>query len=280
MELTLAGNEFPFTDKEFEDIRRMIYDRAGISLNDGKKPMVYSRLARRLRELHLRTFADYLSLLRRDANTPEWEVFTNALTTNLTAFFREEHHFDILASLAPAWQRQHGTISVWCSASSTGEEPYSILMSLSEALGTTTPAVNLVASDLDTQVLSKAEAGVYPIDRIEKLSAARKRQFFLRGKGAQAGLVRAREELRERVRFEQINLLDSVWPVRGPFDAIFCRNVMIYFDKKTQRAILERFLPLLRPDGRLFVGHSESLAHVSDLWSPCGRTVYKPKKSL
>lgn len=274
----MAGNEFPFSDKEFDEVCRVIYGRAGISLNQSKKPMVYSRLARRLRELRLATFGEYLAMLRGDPESPEWEVFTNALTTNLTAFFRESHHFDILAGLAPQWAKQHGRVSVWCAASSTGEEPYSIAMTLCESLRSLTPPVSIVASDLDTQVLAKAESGVYPLDRLDKLDIERKRQFFLKGTGDKAGFARIRPELRQAVSFKQINLLDEKVPLKGPFDAIFCRNVMIYFDKPTQRAMLTRFLPLLRPEGRLFVGHSESLSHVADLWEPCGKTVYRVKR--
>ncbi|MGQ5523995.1 CheR family methyltransferase [Chitinimonas sp. PSY-7] len=274
----MANTEFGFTDNDFEQVRQMIYARAGIALNDSKKPMVYSRLARRLREQHITSVAAYLLMLKKNPNSPEWERFTNALTTNLTSFFREEHHFEALAQMAPQWARVHGTIKIWCSASSTGEEPYSIAITVAEALHTMQPPLKLVASDLDTQVLATASRGVYSMDRIEKLSLQRKQRFFLRGHGDNVGLVRVRPELQELITFCQINLLERSWALDGPFDAIFCRNVMIYFDKPTQRRILERFVPLLRgDDSRLFVGHSEHLAHMVDMLLPCGRTIYKVK---
>ncbi|PHV10985.1 chemotaxis protein CheR [Chitinimonas sp. BJB300] len=273
----LGQTEFAFTDNDFEQVRQLIYARAGIALNDSKKPMVYSRLARRLREQSITSVAAYLAMLKKNPDSPEWESFTNALTTNLTAFFREEHHFDALALMAPQWARMHGSIKIWCSASSTGEEPYTIAMTVAEALHTLQPPLQVMASDLDTQVLATASRGIYSVDRIEKLALQRKQRFFLKGHGDNEGMVRIRPELRELITFCQINLLDKAWALSGPFDAIFCRNVMIYFDKATQRAILERFIPLLRPDGRLFVGHSEHLAHVSDLLQPCGRTIYKIK---
>lgn len=271
--------EFKFSDQDFAEVCALIYQRAGINLNGSKKPMVYSRLARRLRELDLHSFTDYLALLAANPESPEWVQFTNALTTNLTAFFREPHHFDILAELAPQWMQSHRKLSVWCCASSTGEEPYSIMMTLLESLGGLHPDVSLLASDLDTHVLEKASAGVYAEERIANLDEACRRHFFLRGKGESAGKVKVRRELRELIEFRQINLLAPDWPIKGPFDAIFCRNVMIYFDKPTQRELLKRFLPLLRPDGRLFVGHSESLSHVNDLWVSCGQTVYRPRGS-
>ena len=269
--------EFRFSDQDFAEVCTLIYQRAGINLNDSKKPMVYSRLARRLRDLGLRSFSDYLALLAATPESPEWAQFTNALTTNLTAFFREPHHFDILSELAPQWLKTHRKLSVWCCASSTGEEPYSIMMTLLNSLGEIRPAVSLLASDLDTQVLEKARTGVYAAERLASLNDEYRRHFFLRGKGSFSGMVKVRRELRELIEFRQINLLAPDWRLSGPFDAIFCRNVMIYFDKPTQRELLKRFLPLLRPDGRLFVGHSESLSHVNDLWVSCGQTVYRPR---
>jgi chemotaxis protein methyltransferase CheR len=164
---------------------------------------------------------------------------------------------------------------VWCCACSTGEEAYSIAITLAETFGTLTPAVSILATDVDTQVLYKAEEGVYPVERVERLGPERVRRFFLRGTGAQSGLARVRPGLRNLVSFRRLNLLDPVWSARGPYDAIFCRNVMIYFDKPTQAAMLCRFAPLLRPDGLLFVGHSESLFHVSDTFRLRGKTVYE-----
>jgi chemotaxis protein methyltransferase CheR len=280
-----TGKEFDFTRHDFERVRGLIYQKAGISLADSKQEMVYSRLARRLRATGIGSFAQYLDELesgRMDARGgDEWEAFTNALTTNLTSFFREAHHFPLLAEHALKARRQQGgqltrsEFTVWCSASSTGEEPYSIAMTLCEAFNTLTPPVSIIATDIDTNVLATGSAGVYPIERVDKLEPERLRRFFLKGKGAQEGLVRVRPELRNLVTFRQLNLLADGWGVQGPFDVIFCRNVMIYFDKATQRKILSRFVPLMKPDALLFAGHSENFLYVSDSLRLRGKTVYE-----
>lgn len=269
-----ADREFLFTDKDFERIRGLIHGRAGIALADSKRDMVYSRVARRLRATGDESFRSYLDKLESGIAGEEWEAFTNALTTNLTSFFRESHHFGILEALLK--QRQPGERQLlWCAAASTGEEPYSIAITAAEAFGTIKPPVSILATDIDTQVLQTAEAGVYPLDRIEKLSEAQKRKYFRRGVGANAGLCRVVDELRSLISFRPLNLLDSHYPMRGPFKAIFCRNVMIYFDKPTQYQVLQRVAPLLATDGRFFAGHSESFMHAADIVESCGRTVYR-----
>lgn len=269
--------EFSFSSSDFERIRKLIYQHAGISLSPAKQDMVYSRLARRLRATGKTSFASYLDDLERHGGE-EWERFVNALTTNLTSFFREPHHFPIFADhLRKLGNRR--PIRIWCSAASTGEEPYSIAMTVAEALGSNASNVSIVASDLDTNVLATAQKGIYPIERVEKLPPERLRQFFLKGAGAQQGFVSVRPELRRMVEFQQINLLDNSYPVRGPLDVIFCRNVMIYFDKPTQYKILSRFAPLMQPDGLLFAGHSESFLHAADLFKSLGKTVYALAKS-
>jgi chemotaxis protein methyltransferase CheR len=265
--------EFLFTGQDFERVQKMIYARAGISLNNSKQDMVYSRLARRLRATGINNFKDYLVLLE-SGSEDEWEAFVNSLTTNLTSFFREHHHFPLLAELALKQATRH-RISLWCAASSTGEEPYSMAMTLVDAFGSFTPPVSIIASDVDTNVLAKAESGIYPKERVEKLPADMVKRFFFKGTGAQAGLVRVKPELRALITFRQINLLDNDWPIRGPLDAIFCRNVMIYFDKETQLKILERFAPLLQPEGVLFAGHSESFHNAGHVFKLRGKTVYE-----
>jgi len=265
--------EFSLSDPQFEQVRKLIYDHAGISLSANKREMVYSRLARRLRQRGMDTFEDYLQLLERD-DAGEWEEFTNALTTNLTAFFREQHHFPLLADHV-AKQGTARRILLWCSAASTGEEPYSMAMTMVDLFGSFDPPVRILATDVDTNVLATAERGVYADERVERLSADQKKRFFQRGAGANAGTVRVREELRRMISFRRLNLLDDVYPIRGPFDAIFCRNVMIYFDKPTQYAILKKFAPLVRAEGLLFAGHSESFYHAADLFKPRGKTVYE-----
>lgn len=264
--------EFYFTDADFEKIRALIYTHSGIALSAAKKDMVYSRLARRLRACGDVAFTDYLRRIERD--TAEWETFTNSLTTNLTSFFREAHHFEILADHLKTMDVRR-PIKIWCAAASTGEEPYSIAIAACEAFSTPNPPVQILASDIDTQVLAKAEAGVFAEDRVARLSPARLRQFFLKGTGSHAGQVRVNPELKRLLSFRRINLLDARYPVTGPVDFIFCRNVMIYFDKPTQYGILSRFQPLLRPEGLLFAGHSESFLHAADLFRSRGRTVYE-----
>ncbi|MRR49997.1 MAG: chemotaxis protein CheR [Rhodocyclaceae bacterium] len=280
-----APREFEYSMADFERIRALIYRHAGISLAPIKQDMVYSRLARRLRALRLNTFSAYLDYLEK-ADETEWETFVNSLTTNLTSFFREAHHFDILNRFLNA--QPHRPLTIWCSAASTGEEPYSLAITACETFGTLTPPVSIIASDIDTNVLAKGEAGVYPVDRVEKMSQERLRQFFLRGTGNQEGLVRVRPELRKLISFTRINLLEPRWPqIPSNLDVIFCRNVMIYFDKPTQHQILKRFAPMLREDGLLFAGHSESFLHAADVFRPLGRTVYEradrrgaPRKGL
>jgi chemotaxis protein methyltransferase CheR len=277
MKTALAGRaegvkEFEFTARDFERVRTLIHKKAGIALAETKQEMVYSRLARRLRAIGLSSFSTYLDDLEKGGTEEEWEAFTNALTTNLTSFFRESHHFPIMAEHIKKVGRP---IEIWCSASSTGEEPYSIAMTACEAFNTLTPPVKIIATDIDTNVLAAGASGVYGMDRLERLSPERVRKFFQKGKGEQEGLAKIRPELRQMINFMPLNLLADHWAVRGPFDIIFCRNVMIYFDKPTQGKILSRFAPLMKPDGILFAGHSENFLYVSDAFRLRGKTVYE-----
>jgi chemotaxis protein methyltransferase CheR len=266
--------EFDFSQHDFERVRRLIRAGAGIHLGAAKQDMVYSRLSRRLRALKLQRFRDYLDLVESPGSA-EWNAFTNALTTNLTAFFREPHHFDFFT----AYLQRLGTdtpVRVWCCAASSGEEPYSIAIAAMEAFSTYSPPVSILATDIDTSVLERAREGIYPLERLGKLAAERVRRFFEKGKGTREGYARVRPELRQMITFQPVNLLEPQWSVRAPLDVIFCRNVLIYFDKQTQAGIVRRFVPLLRPEGVLFVGHSESLSHFADAFRPVGRTIYAP----
>ncbi len=264
--------EFDFTAQDFSRVRKLIYQHAGISLSEAKTDMVYSRIGRRLRTVGFDSFKEYLDDLEKNNNTEEWEAFTNALTTNLTSFFREEHHFPVLIEHLKHLQKP---IRIWCSAASTGEEPYTIAMTACEAFGTLKPPVEIIATDIDTNVLATAARGVYPIDRVSKLSDKRKKDFFQKGSGAQEGSVRVRSELRNLITFKQLNLLEAKWPLNDTFDVIFCRNVMIYFDKPTQTKILSRFVPLMKPHALLFAGHSENFLYVSNDFQLLGKTVYE-----
>jgi len=270
---THSLREFEFTAADFERVRKLLHEHAGIALSAAKQDMVYSRLARRVRVCGDRSFAQYLARLeRKDARG--WEAFINSLTTNLTSFFREAHHFESLSRHLKSIAEKR-TIKIWCNAASTGEEPYSIAMTAVEAFNSPTPPVSIIASDLDTQVLAQAERGVYPAERVAKLAPEQVSRHFLKGNGVPEGSVQAKPELRRLITFRRINLLEAGWPVQGPLDAIFCRNVMIYFDKKTQYDVLKRFVPLLREDGLLFAGHSESFLHATDLFRSLGRTTYE-----
>lgn len=258
-------------ERDFGTIRKIIADYAGIKLSPQKRNMVYNRLLRRLRARGLSSFSDYLELVQREGSD-EREPFVNALTTNLTAFFREPHHFELL--LAHARQRagkRGAPLRCWSSACSTGEEAWSIAMVLREA----ECAGEVLGTDIDTDVLNTAQAGVYRSERAAALAPERLRRHFLRGTGDNDGLVSVRSELRSLVRFGQLNLQSPAWPALERFDVIFCRNVVIYFDREYQKKLLGRFADLLVPGGLLMVGHSESFPAAHPGFRSCGRTAYE-----
>ena len=268
------GAEFAFGDDDFDRVRALIHRRAGIDLHAGKRAMVYSRLSRRLRELGHRSFGSYLQWLERaqgDAAEHEWQEFINCLTTNLTSFFRESHHFAILE--AELQRRRGAPLRLWCNAASTGEEPYSLAMTVIEALGAQAP-VAILASDIDTRALGAASRGIFSAGA-RGLSQERLRRHFLRGRGANAGLIRVKPELQRLLEFRVHNLMDVRWSLGAVFDIVFCRNVMIYFDAPTQRRVLERMHAAMRPQGLLFAGHSEHFASSRDLFRLRGKTVYE-----
>jgi chemotaxis protein methyltransferase CheR len=268
----VQGREFVWTDADFSRVQALIYQRAGINLHDGKHAMVYSRLSRRLRDTGYNSFREYLGWLETH-DGPEWQEFINALTTNLTAFFREQHHFEIFATHLKS--KPSGTAwKVWCNAASTGEEPYSIVMTAFETLGPNA-SFKLSASDIDSKVLATASQGVYRLDSLKDISTERMQKFFLRGKDSNAGMVRVKPELRRAIDFLSVNLIKDDWPFREPFDVVFCRNVMIYFDGPTQRRVLERIHRVLKPGGMLFVGHAENFSESRDLFTLRGKTVYE-----
>jgi chemotaxis protein methyltransferase CheR len=256
------------SDRDFERVRRLIHEYAGISLSEHKRNMVYNRLVRRLRSCEQSGFARYLDLVQADGS-PEREAFVNALTTNLTAFFREPHHFELLADHARARPAGAPPLRAWSSACSTGEEAWSIAMVLREA---GVPA-EILASDIDSDVLVSAQEGVYPAERTASLPPERLRRHFLQGTGANEGLLRVRAELRPQVRFAQFNLQSATWP-RLRFDVIFCRNVVIYFDREAQRLLADRLAAALVPGGLLLVGHAESFPASHPAFRSCGRTAY------
>ncbi len=270
----ISNSEFSFSGADFELVRRLIYERAGINLHASKKTMVYSRLSRRLRELGHTSAGEYLKQLEQvsgEQGKREWQEFINCLTTNLTAFFREDHHFPLLAA---ELNRSKGRKTrIWCNAASTGEEPYSIAMTVRETLGPSAP-VQILCSDIDTKVLEKAERAVYPIDSRGLTSQLRK-AYFMRGTGKNQGFMRIKPALRSLVEFRAFNLMDARWSLGEPFDVVFCRNVMIYFDAPTQRRVLANIHQAMQPNGLLFAGHSEHFAESRDLFRLRGKTIYE-----
>lgn len=273
------SREFHFHEADFEAVCKLLYKQAGISLNENKRDLVYGRLSRRLRALKIDSFEHYLGHLSSSEGVAERVHFVNALTTNLTAFFREPHHFDYLCKeVLPEAMRRHAgdrRVRMWSAGCSTGEEPYSIAMVVREQLPPkSTWDVKLLATDLDSEVVATAKRGVYSAERISGLPKPRIGKWFKNvGGGASAG-VQASDTLQEMITFKQLNLMQE-WPMRGPFDLIFCRNVVIYFDKPTQRKLFERYADILVEGGYLFLGHSESMHNVSERFELVGRTIYR-----
>jgi len=270
-----TGKEFPMADKDFTILAAKAYDISGIVLGDHKKDLVYSRIARRIRKLNLVDFSQYCQYLENNEDS-ETNEFLNAITTNLTSFFRESHHFEFLAKeVIPQWKKmgRHHPIRIWSSACSTGPEPYSIAITLNKNMPVSQFDVKILATDLDSDVLKKARAGIYPVEDIEQLP----RNYlssFKRKKNSDMGQVK--QGLRELIQFNRLNLLGP-WPIKHKFDVIFCRNVVIYFNKETQKELFARLADQLNDGGYLFIGHSETLHGVSDRFVSKGRTIYQKK---
>jgi chemotaxis protein methyltransferase CheR len=274
---SLITREYEFSDQDFQRVRRMVYEQTGIALSDSKRQLVYGRLSRRLRALQLRTFDIYLRQVE-GGDEEELQHFRNAITTNLTSFFRENHHFEFLARqllpLLEARNRDTRRIRIWSAGCSTGEEPYSIAMTLHEAATHLLRHwdVRILATDIDTNVLDHARRGVYGSERLEKMDNTRLPRFFHRGPESDQYCIN--DQVKQLVTFNELNLIGD-WPMKGPFDVIFCRNVVIYFDRPTQRQIIHRMENLQRPDDYLFLGHSESLLDVSTLYRLVGNTIHR-----
>lgn len=267
--------EFPMSQANFDKIADIAYRLTGIKLSDHKKNMIYSRISRRIRERQLSCFDDYCKLISLPGND-EITNFVNAITTNLTSFFREEHHFEYLQkTVFPLLLKQNSgnkRIRIWSAGCSTGEEPYTLAICAREKLPVERWDVKILATDLDTNVVEHGKNGVYDADRIEDLAANRKKKWFLKDRGGDQ--VRVKPELQKLIRFRQLNLLHD-WPMQGKFDVIFCRNVVIYFDKETQKKLFARYAKMLNPGGHLFIGHSESLHKVSTEFTSLGQTIYR-----
>lgn len=272
-----SNREFPMTDGDFKRIREIAYSMTGISLSDHKKNMIYGRLARRLRRLDIPTFKEYCDLLAEGAGEEETE-FVNSITTNLTSFFRENHHFEHLKNTAlPALFKRNASsrrIRIWSAGCSTGEEPYSIAMAVKSVPSLAQWDVKILATDLDSNVVDRARKGVYTVERIENIPDEYRKNFSV---DKSQENVRVKDNIRELLTFKQLNLLHE-WPMKGPFDIIFCRNVVIYFDADTQRKLFDRYANIMANNSTLFIGHSESLHNITTRFGSIGRTIYERLK--
>lgn len=274
---SMTADSGELSDTEFDRIRALIRTMTGITMSDTKRQLILRRIATRLKALGMTSIPDYMDILE-SGNTEEVEHFTNAITTNLTSFFRENHHFEflqktVLPDIVAAKERGSRRLRIWSAGCSTGEEPYSIAMTLNGAL----PSIGswdakVLCTDIDTEVLATAKAGIYPAERLEQVPAALVKKWF----DQNGDEVRATTELKKCLAFKQLNLMGQ-WPMRGKFDVIFCRNVVIYFDKPTQRILMDRYANMLEDEGYLILGHSESLNNVSDRFNLVGKTIYQKK---
>lgn len=274
---------YTISQREFEAFRELIFKEAGISLSDAKRVLVCSRLSRRLRHYGFKSFGQYYDyLMNADSSGAERLRMINCITTNKTDFFREMHHFEFLRDhffpeiRERTLQGRPRRLRIWSAGCSSGEEPYSIAMIVREFFGFLQGwDIKILASDIDTDMLRVGEGGIYPAERLESVPAEYQRRHFLRGRGEWTGYFQARSEVRDLVTFRRINFADSPWPIHTRFDVIFCRNVIIYFNRETQRRLFERLAEYLEPDGCLMVGHSESLQWLSDMFVLVRGTIYR-----
>lgn len=272
--------EFPFTDNDFRYIQNLVGERTGIVLTDIKRMMVYSRIARRIRHCGVNDFSEYCDLLKA-GDESELISFTNAITTNLTSFFREPHHFEYLSeTVLPEIEKnkRDKKIRIWSAGCSSGEEPYSIAMTVLDYFKYKPEwDIKILASDLDFDMVERAASGVYKEDRVTGLDKKHLRNYVKKGKGKHQGDVRMDSRLMDMITFKQLNLLHE-WPFSGPFDFMFCRNVVIYFNKETQKDLFDRYADHMPDNAALFIGHSESLFKVTDRFKSIGRTIYRKVK--
>ena len=279
----VGAAERELTDREFELLSALVASHTGIALGPSKRALLQARLGKRLEALGLSTFMDYHRLLQQqDPEGEELGRFVNAVTTNKTEFFREPHHFAYLRDqLIPSLQARVGLgakprLRIWSAGCSSGEEPYTIAITLADALRDDHRwDLRILASDISTDVLKRAETGTYSREEVAAVPLRALRQYFLRGTGASEGLVRVRPEIRGLVAFRRINLLDDTWPIRATFDVVFCRNVLIYFDRSTQARVLERLIPFVKDGGLLILGHAEGVYGMAAGLQPAGNTVYR-----
>ncbi len=269
--------EFLYTQDDFNYIRKLVYDISGIQLSDAKQDMLYSRLARRLRVIQLGSFAEYCQYIKENYEQ-EITHTINAITTNLTHFFREEHHFDLMKQrIIPELEKNKPRgkcLRIWSAGCSTGEEPYSIAISLLNSLKHYSQwDAKILATDLDSNVIDKCKSGIYDKQRLEPVESQLARKWF-KTNTDNINQVIVSDQLKQLISFKRLNLMNN-WPIKGPFDIIFCRNVLIYFDKPTQQKLYRRFYDLLAPEGYLFLGHSEQLGEFQKNFTLLGKTSFK-----
>lgn len=268
--------DYAISADEFKRFRTLIYDESGISLGDQKRTLLASRLSKRLRDLGCETFSEYYDKVTEDPTREEFTRMLDLISTNKTDFFREPKHFEFLRDRILPELEKSKRMRIWSSACSTGEEPYTIAMTLFE--GVQNPAqwdFKILASDLSTRVLAKAASGVYAEDRFRDVPDDILQRHFLRGKGDSAGLFKVKPHLASVIQFRRLNLMDDHFPIKMPLDLIFCRNVMIYFDRPTQETLVNKFYRYLKPGGYLFIGHSESLQWVTHPFKSLAPTIYQ-----
>ncbi len=280
----LRDARLTITDQEFWKLRHFIHEHTGIALADHKRALVCARLAKRLRHLNLANYAEYYDLLMgRDPEGHELAEMINAITTNKTDFFRESHHFKFLTdhvfpALRASRQRR---IRIWSAGSATGEEAYTIAMTVCESFQTITEwDIKILASDIDTNVLDFAARGVYSLESLQRVPEELRSRYFSKGSGTNQGFARIKLMLQAMIRFRRLNLIDGAWPMKGPFDVIFCRNVLIYFDKSLQRKLLTRFAEMLRPDGYLMLGHAEAIHGFEPIYRAVGHSIYQRRADI
>jgi len=266
-------------DALFNKFRVLIYDKTGINLSTEKKELLHARLGKRLRACRIPTFEEYYSLVVNNQQSSEFTHFINSVSTNFTSFFREQAHFDFLRDvivpkfLATNYNNRNSFV-VWSAACSSGEEPYSLAMVLDEAFQGTGRSFHITATDISTKVLAQAKKGVYALDRVDKVPDIILRKYFQKGTGRSAGFVRIKDEIRQRVNFLHFNLMDG-FPWHGEINVIFCRNVMIYFDRQTQQQLVDKFYQCLAPGGYFIIGHSESISCFKHKFHQNGATVFQ-----
>jgi chemotaxis protein methyltransferase CheR len=268
--------EYEITDKEFKVFSALVYKESGIRLNDSKRALLVSRLSKRLRTLGLGTFREYYEQYLTSEDEGELIQMLDLISTNKTSFFREPVHFDFLKNqILPALSHLK-QIKIWSSACSSGEEPYTIAMTLYDHVDNPNQwDFRVLASDLSTRVLARAQSGIYDLDQISEINPERAKLHFLKGSGQNEGTIKVKPHLQNMITFERINLMDEKYPIKYDLDLIFCRNVMIYFDRATQERLMNKFYNYLKPGGHLFIGHSETLQWLDHSFNYVAPTIYR-----